>query len=311
MRAIALLALIVVGGHASTGPTGPAEAGSAIVSPAEAGHDGSGAADYTPFELAQPGGIAVPVMLNGAGPFMLLLDTGSSHSAISEDLARTLGAPTVARTVVASPLGEDVRTVVRIERLEVGPMIAADVLPSVLRRKAIDETGRIQGLIGQDVLALRRFTIDFQRRRVVWHGDPVEPRGRPAFKLEFEEGRFLVALPQGGSMLRLVPDSGAEGLVLFHTVFQDVPRPLLSPTGRESAELATLTERRIVRQVTLREFRIGPITLRDVPVALVEGQEADRSAGDGLLPLNFFERVTFDGPQRLLILDGRLLRSSV
>ena len=304
MRSVGLLALFV-GAHALTWATGPAGAGSSVIGPARAGHHRSGAADFTPFQLAQPGGIAVPAMLNGAGPFLLLLDTGSSHSAISEDLARTLGAPTVARTVVTSPLGEDTRTVVRIDLVELGPVIAAGVLPSVLRQKAIDATGRIQGVIGQDVLALRRYTIDFRLRRVVWHRDPVELRGRPAFGLEFEEGRFLVTLPQSGSTLRLVPDSGAEGLVLFHTASQDVHRPLLSLMGRGGAELATLTERRNVRQVTLREFRIGPVTLQEMPAALVEVQEADRSAGDGLLPLHIFEHVTFDGPQRLLILDVR------
>jgi hypothetical protein len=313
VRAIALLALIV-GVHA------------------EAGDFRSGAADFTPFQLTQAGGIAVPAMLNGAGPFLLLLDTGSSHSAISEDLARRIAAPTVARTVVASPLGEDTRTVVRIDRLELGPLFASGVFPSVLRRKAIDETGRIQGLIGQDVLAFRRYTIDFQLRGLVWHWNPVEPGGRPAFGLEFEEGRFLVALPQSGTTLRLVPDSGTARLVLFHSGERELRDRGLALPGRDSVELATLTGRRNVQQIVLPVFRVGPLILDHVPAVLVDRAEASRSAGwpavgngagwpavgtgagDGLLPVQLFDRVTFDGPQRLLVLEkgvGRVTKHGV
>ena len=40
------------------------------------------ASSTTPFQLGPQGGVIVPVMLNGQGPFMLLLDTGASHSEI-------------------------------------------------------------------------------------------------------------------------------------------------------------------------------------------------------------------------------------
>jgi hypothetical protein len=36
----------------------------------------------TPFELGDQGGVILAVSLNGRGPFRLLLDTGSTHSAV-------------------------------------------------------------------------------------------------------------------------------------------------------------------------------------------------------------------------------------
>jgi hypothetical protein len=97
-------------------------------------------------------------------------------------------------------------------------------------------------------------------------------------------------------MLRLVPDSGAGGLVLFrHTVSQ---LPPLHKEGR--MELTTLTERSLVQQATVRELRIGTAMLRDVPAVIVERHGTSSAEGDGLLPLSLFEYVTFDGPRRLL-----------
>ena len=42
--------------------------------------------------------------------------------------------------------------------------------------------------------------------------------------------------------------------------------------------------------------------MRDVPAVIIERADARPAEGDGLLPLHLFERVTFDGPARLLIL---------
>ena len=65
------------------------------------------------------------------------------------------------------------------------------------------------------MLAALRYTIDFKRRVIEWH-DQAPPRRGLVLKLAFEDGRFLVSLPQDHVTLRLVPDSGAGGLVLFN-----------------------------------------------------------------------------------------------
>src|SRR3954454_13545925 len=109
-------------------------------------------ADTVPFEQSRRGGIVVEVRLNGRGPFKLLLDTGSSHSAISADVANALGAFPVERAVVASPIGESIRTVVRLNRFEVGPTVTSNVLASVIPAEAARRMQGFQGLIGQDVL---------------------------------------------------------------------------------------------------------------------------------------------------------------
>lgn len=250
------------------------------------------------FQLGEQGGVIVPVMLNGKGPFRMLLDTGATHSAITAAVAAASGARVVAKSNVISPTDETIRPIVAIDELVLGPITAGIVLPSVVPDASFDAEGRIQGLIGQDVLALLRYTLDFKRLVIEWH-DQAPPRRGLVLRLAFEQGRFLVSLPQAGATLRLVPDSGAGGLVLFDMAGRE--RANIVDTGK-TVELSTASARRTARHVLLRELRLGDRTMRDVPAVAIERPGRRPAEGDGLLPLHLFERVTFDGPARLLIL---------
>jgi predicted aspartyl protease len=257
----------------------------------------------TPFQAGPQGGVIVPVMLNGQGPFMMLLDTGATHSAITEDAAAAIGARAVARSTVITTAGETLRAVVAIDRLSVGPITADHVLPSVVPARAFDDGGNIHGLIGQDVLAWLRYTLDFRKRRVEWHDTAPERRGATTLALAFEHGRFLVSLPQGGrqkgNTVRLVPDSGAGPFVIYD-IAGGAPFNILE-TGR-TAELSSADASRVARLVRLRELRLGDRTIRNLTAVAIRRGRHHPAEGDGLLPLHLFDRVTFDGPSRLLIL---------
>lgn len=256
------------------------------------------AGSTTAFQLGDQGGVIVTVMLNGAGPFAMLLDTGATHSAITAEVAAATGAPTVATSNVISPAVDTIRPIVEIDELSLGPITADLVLPSVVPNASFDADGKIQGLIGQDVLATLRYTLDFKRRVIEWH-DQAPPRWGLVLQLAFEHGRFLVSLPQDRTTLRLVPDSGAGGLVLFNVAGR-VSQNIVDMG--ETVELVTAQGGRRARRVRLRELRLGNRTMRDVPAVTLERADPRPAEGDGLLPLHLFERVTFDGPSRLLIL---------
>jgi predicted aspartyl protease len=250
----------------------------------------------TSFEIGDQGGVIVPVAVNGRGPFRFLLDTGSTHSAVSEAIAGDLGAPVVARAVVSSAVGGDERTVIRIHRLQHGVLTVSNILASVVDLAGIDRNGAIDGILGQDVLASLHYTIDFRHRTVLWWPEASDVGSGTAFVLEPSAGRFLVALPQPKTVLRLVPDSGAGALLLFEE--RGLPVTILP----ERAELRTLTARTTVRHARLRELHVGGTMLRDVAAVVVGRHESIPPDTDGLLPLHLFERVTFDGPRRILIL---------
>lgn len=248
----------------------------------------------TSFTLLDQGGVVVDVRVNGAGPFPMLLDTGASHSVLSAEVARTLDLPPVATTKVTSTVGESPRLVVRVAQLGLGPLVATDVLPSIVDRERFDGHGAVQGLVGQDVLAAHRYTIDYRGRRIEWHEAPVAPEpADSALTLDFEHGRYLVRLPQETSVIRLVPDSGAGALVLF-----DGPWPARLPLIEAGpGRVEGLAGEALAPRVTLGMLRLGNRVLLDVPAVVVPSPGDEGTVGHGLLPLHLFERVTFEGPE--------------
>ena len=258
--------------------------------------------EFVAFRSSRPGEIVVPVRVNGLGPFPFLLDTGSSHTVVSESLAQQLGAAAVAKTVVSSPIGEDLRAVVRLDRVELGPLTAYAVMSSVVPDQALGQAGQQRGLLGQDVLALTRYTLDFRDRRVIWRDDRLDRSVHTiSLRMTPSSGRYLVEVPQSVAVLRLVPDSGAESVVLFEGT-RRLPLAITARAGRR--ELSTLTARASVEEIRLEQLQVGPRMWRNLPAVLLKRPHLAPAEGDGLLPLHLFERVTMDGPGRVLIVGS-------
>ena len=107
------------------------------------------------------GRIWAPVMLNGQGPFRLVLDTGANRSAIIQRVATALGdgARTDSKVRLRGVTGTSIVPVVRIDSMEIGDMLLAPVkLPIVL-----DVFGGADGILGTEGLRDKRIVIDFKR----------------------------------------------------------------------------------------------------------------------------------------------------
>lgn len=253
-----------------------------------------------PFWLAGNGAIVVPVTIEGHGPFRFLLDTGSSRSAISSELATRLRRPSVGQTMMVTPSGRVKRPVTRLERVVLGTAPSISVLAMILPAADL-RAGAVHGLIGQDVLSALTYTIDYNRRQLIWHSTPDTGVSGTRLPLEWKEGRVLVSLSQRStarSPLRLIPDSGTAGVVLFARRDRDLP-PV---TPLDVVVLRTLAGQRVVRRVLLDELDVGEIRLRD-QLATVVDASPDLDIADGLLPLHLFARVTINGPGRYLIVE--------
>jgi predicted aspartyl protease len=253
------------------------------------------------FTLRPQGGIVVSAAFNGSGPYRVLLDTGANHSSISEDVARTLGAPPIARGVVSSPAGEREYPVVRVDRLALGP-ISVGATPTVVPARDLALAGAIDGVLGQDVLAGLRYTIDYRHHFVVWEDGMSMSMSfgtEAELPLTFESGLPIIEIRQGDATLRLVADSGAGGLLLFESAGRELPA-MRADGG--VVRIDSFHGTRVARSVVIDELKIGPSTFHDMPAVLVKSANTPAYRSDGLLPLHIFGRVTFDGPGRRLIL---------
>lgn len=110
------------------------------------------------------GRIWAPVVINGRGPYRLVLDTGATRSAVIQQVVNSLGIPVtqLASVRVTGVTGTAVVPTVPIDRMEVGDLTMDSTdLPVVA-----DVFGGAQGVLGTEGLGDKRILIDFGRDRV-------------------------------------------------------------------------------------------------------------------------------------------------
>ena len=118
----------------------------------------------SPTRRDQIGRIWAPVLINGRGPFRLVLDTGASHSAITALVALALGIPTDRSppVILRGVTGFATVPTIRVDTLSVGD-VAVDqtILPIVP-----DALGGAEGVLGSEGLVGKRIFIDFRHDRI-------------------------------------------------------------------------------------------------------------------------------------------------
>ena len=256
------------------------------------------------FKPSPTGDIVVPVFVGGRGPYRFFLDTGSGHTVMSETLAATLGAEPVAKAPLTTSTGTAMALVVRLTDVAVGSARVDSLLATSMPAAAFATLGDgVSGVLGQDFLSRFNFTLDYRTSSLSWDDDDQREHG-VRLALEPSDGRFLVHLPQDDRCrcpVRLVPDSGANDVVLFAGTEAD--RLPVDATA-ESMRVGTLTGDGTVALVILRDLRVGPARLTNRRVARLR-RPAGGGESDGLLPLHLFARVSFNHRDGYMIVQPR------
>jgi predicted aspartyl protease len=257
------------------------------------------------------GAVIVPVVINGRGPFQFLLDTGSSHSVISQSLADKLALRFIARTSVTMSTGRQWRPVVNLNQTTIGSAQSEGLLASVAPAAQLDDIARgIEGIIGQDFLFDLNYTLDYRRKRLVWRDDETQIDG-VRLPLVAQEGRYLVRIASGNNdrPVLLVPDSGSSGFVAYErdgrtAAFALFAADRFGTPGSEPSltTVHSLSGEQFARTMTLDELRLGSLTVRNQRVAVIARNQEDVAEGDGLLPLHLFASVSFNAREQCLVL---------
>jgi hypothetical protein len=119
----------------------------------------------SPTRRDQIGRIWAPVMINGHGPFRLVLDTGASHSAVTALVALALGIPTDKSppVILRGVTGSATVPTIHVDTLTVGDLaVDSPTLPIVP-----DALGGAQGILGAEGLEGKRIFIDFRHDKIV------------------------------------------------------------------------------------------------------------------------------------------------
>jgi predicted aspartyl protease len=187
------------------------------------------------------GRIWAPVVINGRGPYRLVLDTGATHSAIIQQVVNSLGiaAGNVATVRVTGVTGSAVVPTVPVDRMEVGELS----MDSTSMPVVADVFGGAQGVLGTEGLSDKRILIDFGRDRV----SIMRSRGqlnRVGFETlplrQLRDRLLALDVRVGGIRAKAIIDTGAQVSIGNNALRAALARRGLKDVTREEIEGVTL-----------------------------------------------------------------------
>jgi hypothetical protein len=157
------------------------------------------------------GRIWAPVMINGKGPFRLVLDTGASHSAVNAEVAHELGLPLTEsnQTTLRGVTGSKVVPTVPVESMVFGDLeIQPRRLPIVT-----DALGGAEGVLGAEGLMDKRIVIDFRHDQISIKRSHMEKAERGMVTVPFHiVGGLLTVVDAriGDLRIKAIIDTGGQ-----------------------------------------------------------------------------------------------------
>ena len=158
------------------------------------------------------GRIWAPVLINGKGPFRLVLDTGANSSAIIASVAQSLGISFRDSGDVVKlhgVTGSAVVPIIMVDTLEVGDLQIDRVrLPVVA-----DVFGGAEGVLGTNGLDDKRIFIDFRNDYIQIERSHSQraPAGFTRLPIKVSEGQLLTfEIRIGGVRTKAILDTGAQ-----------------------------------------------------------------------------------------------------
>jgi len=233
----------------------------------------AGAGDYVPPSslrtvLDNYRRMTCPVMIQDAGPFAFVADTGANQSVIAAEIAAELNLPKSDDQPLNGVAGVQITPTVRTT-LRLGARPPREVTLSVL---PADDIGG-QGMLGLDQLDGARLTLDFARSELFLDSGPLLPGVGPIYEMQAKRrdgGLFLVDAEVAGIEVTAFIDSGAQDTIgnmalraLAYSRYPAVPwkvTPIISVTGQTIA----------ADYADLPSLRIGDVTLPSWPVAFAD-----------------------------------------
>jgi len=156
------------------------------------------------------GRIWAPVLINGKGPYRLVLDTGASRSALTQRVVDDLGVPVQADAVrLRGVTGTAIASAVRLDTMEFGELMIEDSRVPIVA----DAFGGADGVLGGEGLQGKRIAIDFGRDRISIarsHRTPAEP-GHSVVPFKYSAQRGMRVEVRVGNVKAIgVIDTGAQ-----------------------------------------------------------------------------------------------------
>jgi predicted aspartyl protease len=189
------------------------------------------------------GRIWAPVMINGQGPFRLVLDTGANRSAVNAQVAQVLGiAPDVTQSVLLRGVTGSVAVpTIRVKSFSVGDVIVTPaILPIVT-----DALGGADGVLGTEGFGDKRLYIDFRHDLItITHSRGTRVSG-DYFSVPLEHtstGLLMVRAMIAGQRVHAIIDTGGQATIGNEAMRQALVRRRAKGTPSEVIDVTTTSQ---------------------------------------------------------------------
>jgi predicted aspartyl protease len=211
------------------------------------------------------GRIWAPVLIDGKGPYRLVLDTGANHSAVTEHTAQALGvAPALETSAhVTGFTGSAVVSTIQVNSMEIGDLALGSMKLPVLA----DVFGGADGVLSLNGLTHERIYADFahDRLEIMRSQRQSAPLGYAVVPLRMTGGLPVARVRIGGIVTDAIIDTGAQlsvgNLALRDALARKAPINAL----REDIVGVTLDTQSGDR-IPAPDMQIGHLTIRGVNI---------------------------------------------
>jgi predicted aspartyl protease len=232
---------------------------------------GRGPRYVAPTLRDQIGRIWAPVLINGRGPFRLVLDTGASHSGVTAPVADLLGIPVDASSpvVLHGVTGSGTVPTIRVDSLSVGDLdVDSQILPILA-----DAFGGAQGVLGGQGLADKRIFIDFKHDQIMItysHGERAA-HGFVAVPFHSVRGALILINAQvGGVAAKAIIDTGAQVTIANRALRTALLRSEGNPGGARDRIQGVTLEVEDGMQAPTPTITVGGIAIRNATVTYAD-----------------------------------------
>ena len=213
--------------------------------------------------------LSVDVYVNRHGPYHFVVDSGADTSAVGLRIAENLQLPLSTPAIVNGMTARQLVDRVKIDELTLGTTTVHNLNVPVLRESDLGS----DGLLGIDALADQRLMLDFERHLIKVEDARVSLRAEPGDIIVVAKRRrgqlILTHARAARYTLDAVIDTGSE-----ITIGNLALRNKLIGNHRAkfwSVQAIGVTGVPVTLEIArVDELQLGPITLRDVPIAFAD-----------------------------------------
>lgn len=217
--------------------------------------------------------MTVDVKINGMGPYKFVVDSGADTSAVGSALAGKLALPEGQPAMLHGVTESKIVDQVWVDELQLGPTVTTNLEVPVLDERNMGG----DGMIGLDTLVNQRLMLDFEKRLITLDDELEGRRYKGALQSgiivvtgRLQRGQLILTeVAAGRQKVDAVVDTGSEvtigNLALRNKLIKG------RKNGFETITVYGVTGKAMDIEFTvIRNLRLGPITLQNVPIAFAD-----------------------------------------